>query len=337
MKKKTAAALGVLALLLGILFLLKPAAEDQVTAPVRPRLVAAEGKVEVRPGFEVELGSEVEGKIAEFPLKEGDQVTKGEVIARMENRDIQARLRGAEAGLAAARARLKEIAAGARAEEIKSAGAVLEKCQADCEFAEASLHRYRGLFARGIVSKQIFDDKERQAKTARALVTKAVEEKRLLEKGPRPETLRVQEDLVQRAEAQAEYWRRLLDKTLITAPISGKLIRKYLDAGESATKERALAAIADLDKIWVNAEVDETDIGLIRPGDPVEVKNDAFPDKPILGEVEEIADYAGPRKVRPNNQARNLDMKVVQVKVRLPAKTYLKPGLTVEVKIKPSG
>ncbi len=308
---------------------------EDADAAALERYVAAEGKVELMPGFEVEVGSELEGKIAEFPVREGDLVNKGDLIARMENGDIRARLKEAEAELAVAKSKLEEVASGARAEEINSSRAALQDCLADLEFAESSLVRFEELYRKGAISKEALDEKEKDMKNAKARVNKASEYVKLLKEGPREETLRLHKDEVKRAEANVEYCNRLLDKSLITSPISGKVIRKYLEAGESATKEKALAAIADTGKTWVNAEVDETDIGLIRVGDTVEVSCDAFPGRLFPGRVEKISDYAGIRKVKPNNQWRNLDMKVVEVKVGLKDESPLKPSMTVDVRIKP--
>lgn len=335
MKKSIVAAASIIVVAVIFLFLSKPRADKEGNTAPQEIYAAAEGKVEIMPGFEVEIGSELEGKIAEFPVKEGDPVKTGMLIARMENRDIQAKLRESEAELAVSRSKLKEILSGSRKEEIESAAAVLESALADLEYERASLVRYRELYGKGAVARESLDEKERNAKNAEARAKKASEEKRLLESGPKIETVKLHEDAVKKAEATAEYYRSLLDKTLITAPISGKIIRKYLEAGESVTKERALAAIADIERVRVNAEVDETDIGAIRPGDPVEVSSDAFPGKLFRGAVEDVSDYAGVRKVKPNNQARNLDMKIVEVKITLNEKTPLKPGMTVDVKIKP--
>lgn len=335
MKKIIAAAIAVVAFAAIIILSTKTKAE-KVEAPVRmDNTVAAEGKVELMPGFEVEIGSELEGRIAEFPVREGDTVRKGDIIARMESGDIQARLGEAQAALTVAGSRLKEVASGAREEEVKSAAAVLESARADLEYERTSLMRHKELFKKGIISKDALDEKEKVVKNSEANVKKAEEEKRLLEKGPRPETIKFNEDAVKRAGAEAEYCRKLLDKSLIAAPISGKVIRKYMEAGECATKDRALAAIADVGKIWVNAEVDETDIGKIRLGDPVDVRCDAFPGSVFPGEVKEISDYAGIRKVKPNDQAKNMDMKVVEVKIRLKTACPIKSSMTVDVKIKP--
>jgi len=335
MKKIIAGAAVVIALAALIILSTKSKAEKIESPAHKDNAVAAEGKVELMPGFEVEIGSELEGKIAEFPVREGDTVRKGDTIARMESGDIQARLGEAQAALAVAGSRLREVASGAREEEVNSATAVLESARADIEYERTSFMRFRELYQKGIISKDALDEKDKVVKNSEAKVKKAEEEKRLLEKGPRRETIKFNEDAVKRAGAEVEYCQKLLDKTLITAPISGKVIRKYMEAGECATKNRALATIADIGKTWVNAEVDETDIGKIRLGDPAEVRCDAFPGSAFPGEVKVISDYAGIRKVKPNDQAKNMDMKVVEVKIRLKSACPIKSSMTVDVKIKP--
>jgi len=310
---------------------------NAVQQPEVRKYVAAEGKVEVMPGFEVEVGSEMDGKIAEFFVKEGDEVKKGALIARLENSDIKAKVKEAEAELSVAGSRLKEVASGAREEEIKKAGAELEAVLADRENAKNELERYEQLFKESLVAKSALDEKERSLKVAEAKVKAAKEEKTLLEKGPRQETLMLNEDAVKRSEATLEYYKTIFEKTLITSPISGKIIRKYLYAGEMISREMntSLVAVADIEKTWINAEVDETDTARITLGDDVEVKSDAYPGTVFKGEVAEISDYIGVRKVRPNNPAKNIDMKVLQVKIKLTENTALKPGLTVDVRIMP--
>lgn len=300
------------------------------------KYVAAEGKVEAMPGHEVEIGSEIEGRIAEFSVKEGDFIEKGGLIARLENSDIQAKLKEAEGELSVAKAKLKEVASGYREEEIKRAAASLERTIAEREEAETVLERYKNLYKDGVVSKGLLDEKERVFKVTEARVKESEEEKRLLEKGPKAETLKLHEDTVKRTEATVEYYKELLRKTYITAPISGKVIHKYLEEGEVIIREIYLAAIADVEKIRINAEVDETDIGRIKVGDHAEVTSDAYPGKVFEGEIQEIYDYVGIRRITPNNPVKNLDMKVVQVKIGLKEKTPFKIGMTTDVKIIPT-
>ena len=167
-----------------------------------------------------------------------------------------------------------------------------------------------------------------------AKAREAEEGKKLLEKGPKEETIKLFEDSVKRTEASVEYYENTLEKTYIKSPISGKVIHKYLEEGEMVIEEVPLVAIADVEKIRISAEVDETDVAKIKIGDPVEIKSDAYSGRVFSGEIVDIADYVGKREIRPNNPARNLDMKVIQVKVGLSEKTPLKIGMTVDVRIK---
>lgn len=315
----------------------KRAAEEAVSAGPVKRYAAAEGKVEALPGFEVEVGSEIDGRIAEILAEEGDYVEKGGLIARLENGDIRAKLKEAEAEAVVAKARYKETASGAREEEIKKAKAALERAAADMDTAAKEYERYEQLFRKGFVSMSDVDEKERVFRVAAARVKEAGEERTLLEKGPKPETLRLYEDSVKSAEANALYFKRLLEKTYIMSPISGKVIRKYLHKGEMISKEMqtAIVAVADVEKIRINAEVDETDIGKVHIGDIAEITSDAYPAKIYKGKVHEISDYVGGRKIKPNDSAKNLDMKVIQVKIELPEKTPFKLGMTVNVRIMP--
>lgn len=299
--------------------------------------VAAEGKIVAMPGAEIEVGSEMDGKVADIFVEEGDVVAQGRILARLENSDIQAQLKEAEAELSVEKAKYKEVASGAREEEIKKAKAALERAVAEMETAQMEFGRYEQLFKETLVSKSMLDEKEKALKVSAAKVKEADEEKRLLEKGPKPETLKLHEDSVRRAEAAAEYCRRILDKTIIKSPIAGKVLRKYLQKGEMISKEMqtSIVAVADVEKIRINAEVDETDIGKIHIGDTVDVTSDAYTGKVFKGEVREISDYAGVRKVKPNDPAKNLDMKVVQVKIDFSEKTPFRLGMTVDVKITP--
>jgi ABC exporter DevB family membrane fusion protein len=331
----------VLLLIAGYVLLSKDRGNESRTGAPRTaakRYVAAEGKVEAMHGFEVEVGSEIDGKIAEFFVEEGDYVEKGRLIAKMENRDIEAKLKEALAELEVARSRLKEVASGAREEEIKKAAAALAAAAADMEFAKMSLQRQKDLFAEGLVPKELLDEKETAFKVAQARAREAEEEERLLKKGPKQETLKLNEDAVKSAAANVEYYKKVLEKTFITAPISGKVVRKYLQAGEMLSKEMltSLVAIADVEKIWINAEVDETDIGRFHIGDPVEIKSDAYPGQVFNGEVKEISEYVGSRRVRPNSPVKNVDMKVINVKIALQEPPPFRLGMTVDVRIIPA-
>jgi ABC exporter DevB family membrane fusion protein len=330
-----AAVTGVLVLAAGSLWM-SPRTELASARPtLAPRAVAAEGTVEAMRGQEAEVGSQLTGRIERFLVNEGDWVTRGQVIAILDNADTRARLNEARGELEAARAKLQEVASGSRAEEIQQAQAALAAQQAELQLASTELNRQRRLHAEGIVSSAALDEKERAHDVAAARVAEAEEHKRLLELGARHETLELHRRLVDRAGATVELYETLLDKSSVRTPIAGKVIHKNLQEGEVVYAEAPvpLVVVADIGQTWINAEVDESDIGGIAVGNRVDVTSDAYAGRTFRGKVAEIADYVGARKIRPNEPARNLDMKVVQVKVILEEPSPFRLGMGVDVRI----
>lgn len=338
--KKLVLIIIVVILLIGGYIISKPSKEmahEPDKEIVSKRYVAAEGKVEAMSGLDIDVGSELIARLEQVFFKEGDFVKKGDVIVRLDSRDIQAKLKEAEGEFIVTKAKLKEVVSGSREEEIKKAIASLEAAAADMDLAKTNLERHEQLYKEGVIPKSILDEKEKIFKVAKARVKEAEEEKRLLEKGPKQETIKVYEDTASRANATVEYYKRLLEKTVIKSPISGNVINKYLEEGETVIPEKPILTIADVENIRINAEVDETDLGRIKIGDSVNVTSDAYPGKDFKGEVQEISDYVGIRNIKPNNPAKNIDMKVIQVKITLKEKTPFKIGMTVDVRIMPKG
>jgi ABC exporter DevB family membrane fusion protein len=327
-------------LILGIyaLFTRHSATDADDAAPLRLAYVAAEGKVEAMPGYDVDVGtSELNGRIAKIFVKEGEQVHKGQTVAELENEDLQAQVTQGERELTVVKARLTELESGARPEEIKEADARLKGDSARLDEARNQLQRNRDLRKQHMISQATLDAAEAAFKAAQAAVNESTQRKLLLVKGPKPETVQLYRDQVQQAAATLDYYRMRLDKTIIRSPIDGTVIERYLDEGEGVTPEIPILAIADLSKVWVNAEVDETDIGRVHVGEKAQVTSNAYPGQTFAGSVREIANYAGARKIRPSNPAVNLGLKVVQVKILLETQTPLRLGMTVDVKITPTG
>ncbi|MFH0774891.1 MAG: biotin/lipoyl-binding protein, partial [bacterium] len=240
--KKVGLIAGLIVILVGVLVFAKRGNDPKVTLPLKviPEYVSAEGKVEVMPGFEVEVGSELEGRIIEFPKDEGSNIKKGDLIAKIDDKELLARLKEQEAELSLAKARLKEAGSGARAEEIRKAEAVLSAASIAMDYAKLEFERHENLYKNNVIGKALLDEKEKAFNLETARVKEAEEEKRLLERGAKEETIELYREAVKRAEASLDYYKTLLEKTLIYSPISGKVIHKYLQRGEMVSKEVSL-------------------------------------------------------------------------------------------------
>lgn len=127
----------------------------------------------------------------------------------------------------------------------------------------------------------------------------------------------------------------VLAKTRITAPLSGVVITRNVDAGEHVEAGDALLTIADLDRTRIEAEVDEFDAGRIALGSPVTITVEGYTGQSWKGTVEEIPDAVVGRRLKPQDPGRPSDTRVLLVKVALDEATPLKLGQRVEVAIGP--
>lgn len=127
----------------------------------------------------------------------------------------------------------------------------------------------------------------------------------------------------------------VLAKTRITAPLSGVVITRNVDAGEHVEAGDALLTIADLDRTRIEAEVDEFDAGRVALGSPVTITVEGYTGQSWKGTVEEIPDAVVGRRLKPQDPGRPSDTRVLLVKVALGEATPLKLGQRVEVEIGP--
>jgi RND family efflux transporter MFP subunit len=138
---------------------------------------------------------------------------------------------------------------------------------------------------------------------------------------------------LKKAEADLKYAKALLENTYIRAPFSGKIIKRFLDPGETITLEKLvpIVNIADVNKIMVRAEIDDSDIGKVTLGQKATVTTDAYPGEEFKGKVVEISPSVGRKTILSDNPAEMLDTKVLEVKIELDSGEKLNLGLDVDV------
>jgi len=138
---------------------------------------------------EVAISFKIPGRLVERRFDEGQWVEKGEVMARLDDVDLKHQVNLARANLAAAQARLRELLAGSRVQEIKQAGAALKQAEADMQNKERDLNRVLPLYEAGIASKKTRDDVATAYRIAQEAYQKARENYALVKEGPRKEDI----------------------------------------------------------------------------------------------------------------------------------------------------
>ena len=266
-------------------------------APVRTQTlvttVSAGGTVEAVE--EVVVTTKLAGRVAAVPVKEGDAVYAGQVLVRLEADEMLAQVQQAEANVRAAQARLRMLEQGARSQERAQVEAAVEQARAGYESAKAGLARMQSLYETGAVSKAQLDAAQLQHDVAKAQYESALQQRSVVQTGPRPEEMEMARAQVAQAQAALQYVRLQAANTTISSPISGTVTRRSVDPGELVSTmpgQANLVTVAQLDQIYLALDVSETDLGKIRVGQQVTIHADSYPDRTFQGTVRELAQAA---------------------------------------------
>ena len=296
--------------------------------------------------IEVQVAPEVGGRIIEMTLAEGDRVKRGQVVARLDTRDVELSLKRAQAERAQADAQLRLLQAGARAEDIRqaesqvaAASADLAAAQADLAAAETDLLRFERLLETNSGSQKQRDDAATRRNMARDRVAGAVarqtgtrEGVARLRAGSRREEIESARARVAVVDALIATLEKAKEDAQVTAPIDGIVTERLLDPGEIVSPRMPIAVLADLDHAWAEVFVDEPMIPRITLGQTATVFTDAGgPGLP--GKVSYVASKAEftPRNVQTAEDRSKL---VYRVKIAVDnSKGILKQGMPVEAEI----
>lgn len=125
----------------------------------------------------------------------------------------------------------------------------------------------------------------------------------------------------------------MVDKTSIYAPISGVILSRLVQPGETVKENSPLIRMADLNRTRVEAEVDEFDTGRVHIGDEVKIHAEGYDHQQWAGRVEEIPDSVVGRQLKPQDPTKPIDTRVLLAKVAFAERTPLKLGQKVEIEI----
>jgi len=265
------------------------------------------------PHRKIELAPKITGRVEWVGVEKGDKVTRGQTLLRIEQREFMAAVDRAQALLAGAGARLRELESGSRPEEIERARAGVEEARSNVANAVLELERFERLHAEGAVSRQALDAAKNRHEVALAQQAASQKSYELLRIGPRREQIDLARAQVREAEAALRAAQADLDNTVIRAPTAGTILERLVEPGEIVTisfiggrgAKSAVLSMADLNVLDVEVDVSQNEIGKVRLNQPTTIVADAFPDRTYRGTVSEMAPEANRQKA------------TLQVKVRI--------------------
>lgn len=207
------------------------------------------------------LAAKATGRLVWLGVEEGSRISRGEVIARLENSDTAAALQQASAGVAMAKASVEEA-------------------RAELNDADRSFRRQQQLLGQGIVAQADFDSAEARLLRAKAAVASAEASQNVSEAA--------------RVGAQVSD-----DYTLIRSPFDAVVLTKNADVGDivtplgaAANAKASVVGIADLGSLQVEVDVSESNLAKVKMGQPCEIQLDAFPDTRFAGAVHAVVPTA---------------------------------------------
>jgi membrane fusion protein (multidrug efflux system) len=256
----------------------------------------------------ISLGSKMLGRISMITADEGDHIQKDQLLVQLDDSDLQAQKVQVETNLELAR------------QNVLLAQVNLQRAKEDYD-------RARTQYKSNVIPQEQFDHITRALDIAR--VQHGIEQAR-----------------VKAADAQLQVIRTQLQNTLISAPISGIIAKKWSLPGDVVQPGQAIFTIYNSDQIWVTANFEETKLAAIHPGDPVEILVDTYSDLKFHGKVLMIGSAAASQfsLIPPNNASGNFTKVTQRVPVKIsidqqPRTTNddpvsLLPGMSVEVSVR---
>ena len=291
----------------------------------------------------VSISSQINAAIVDVPVTDNQLVEPGAVLVRLDDRDYKAQFDQAAAQVDQAKASLANVDAQLAAQQarIDQAAKQAAKSQAALAFAEQQEQRYTALVKQGAVTQEQAQQYasgllQARANFAAAQANAIATDKQL----PVLQAQRKQAEAQwEQANAAKDQAAANLSRTVITAPVGGRVARLTATKGNYAAVGSALLMFVPRE-VWVTANFKETQLRTVRPGAPVDIRIDTFPDRVFKGHVDSIQPGSGTAfSLLPAENATGNYVKIVQrVPVKIvfdqPPDVLLGPGMSVVPTVK---
>lgn len=277
---------------------------------------------DMAPQMQVDIFPRVSGYLEQIHVRLGDSVKQGQTIAQIDRTDYLQKVRETEARAAQAKAQLAEIEAGPRPEELRQAEEAVKG--AESRFENSKLHRERveALFKRQVISKKERDLSEMEYTVAESQLASSREHLKLLREGARQEAKEASRARLKEIEAVLAQERIRLQYTQITAPFSGEISRKYVDAGALVSSSTPIVNLIHTETIKVVVNVLEKDIPLLKAGMKAKIRTESFPGKIFEGKIVRISSALDPVT------------RTLQAEIDVPnSERLLKPGMYARIDV----
>jgi len=311
----------------------------------------------------IEVSAKLAGQIVDFPVREGDNLSAGDLIAQIDDREARLVLAELNAELMGRQAMYEKVEAQvervdrqtgghlqSKQSQLHRAHAELASAQSDLQFRQAEWERSQSLLERQIIPRQSWENTrnalqqaeqqlqgaQAQVESARAAVVEAAAGQ--TELAVLAKELRAISYDQERNSAQISRQNVVIENLRITASATGIVDQVFVDVGEYVVPGQRLALMHNPARVWVDANIKETEVRHLQKGNSVAISVDAYPDMDFHGEITRIGDTATSQfSLLPSTNPSGNFTKVtqrIQIEISIEQdREWLRPGMMVEVAI----
>ncbi|MGF7059823.1 efflux RND transporter periplasmic adaptor subunit [Brassicibacter mesophilus] len=268
--------------------------------------------------------------IEEVLVKEGDKVSEGDILARLDTKDLEYKIKTAEINLELEKQKLKNMEdkaeAGVSTFELEKS---VENAKLAYDQAQEKVKSSKQLYEAGAISKTVLEADETALITAKngyELAQKQLND--MLENDDTESSIELQRKNVELQEINLKAQKEALEQSIIKSPMNGTIVSSNARVGITATSATPLFVMDDITNLEIEVNISEYDINSIKLGQKVDITGEAFKNKEIKGEVA----YIAPAATIMNTNAGKETNVTIRINIHN-VDDYLKPGFSANVSI----
>jgi len=327
MKTLVKIVLVLLILIIGVFIYVK---FPQLNFTAKDNSILLSGTVE---STQIDINSEVSGKIISIFKNEGDFVEKDDVIASVDSSMQQLQVLQQESIIEAKKAQLSEVIKGSRKELIHQASIFVDLTKKELNYWEDRYNRYKELYSKNSISETALIDVKHSRDIAADNHAKANSQYSLIKEGSTEDSIKAAKADLETSVVMLEQAQLNLSKCNIKSPDKGTILFRSVEIGDMVNIGSNIATITNLSDLWIKVYIYQKHLGLVSVNQELLLNAVSIPNKPIHGKIIRISDKAEftPKNTETKEAKENT---VFQLKIKiLDYIDKLRPGMTIEVEI----
>ena len=265
---------------------------------------------------EIDIASKLPGRVDSLFVAEGEPVYKGEVLAVLASKEIDAKVGQARGAMDAARARLQMARNGARPEEREAVEKLYLQAQHQFDLAEKTWTRIQNMYKDSVISAQEHDQVQFQYRSAREQLDAAKAKYQMVINGTRKEELEGAEALTRQAENALNEALAYQQETRLVSPADGELSKRIVERGEIVAGGYPVMTVLNTEDSWIVIQLREDLMTSIHKGSKLAVIIPALGSETHTFTVTYVAAMADFATWRATNQKGDFDLKTFEIRLR---------------------